>query len=217
METANAQQDLAFVKDIVQKTSQRIDAHAFHCVHWGLIVLIWYPVANWFGTQWQVAQAAAQPEGLWATCYVGIGIAAVILGTILSIVRGAKASMSPRLPGGNLFISRQLAAIAASNLIAGFVLSGVAPANDFIDGPNVPIIWGFVYANMAFMMGVAYSREFMISGVLIFAGCITAIFLQQYNGYILGPVMGLGMLIPGLRAEARVRQLQLADGPSDSD
>ncbi|MHC4077603.1 MAG: hypothetical protein ACYST0_04070, partial [Planctomycetota bacterium] len=68
METANAQQDLAFVKDIVQKTSQRIDAHAFHCVHWGLIVLVWYPVANWFGIQWLAAQAAAQPEGLWATC-----------------------------------------------------------------------------------------------------------------------------------------------------
>jgi hypothetical protein len=57
----------------------------------------------------------------------------------------------------------------------------------------------------------------MISGVLIFVGCIMAIILQQYNGYILGPVMGLGMLIPGLRAEARVRQLQLADAPSGSE
>ncbi len=188
METASAQQDLAFVKDIVQKTSQRIDAHAFHCVHWGLIVLIWYPVANWF---WQQS-TAADAGPIWFGCYVGVGVASLILGTILSIVRGAKASKNPRLPGGNTFISNQLAAIAAANLVAGGVLSGVAPATDFIDGPNVPIIWGLVYANMAFMMGVAYSRDFLISGIVMFLACLVAIFLQNYNGYILGPVMGLG-------------------------
>jgi hypothetical protein len=231
METAHAQQDLAFVKDIVQKTSQRIDAHAFHCEHWGLIVLIWYPLANWFWHQWVVARDAADAavkagidatihkEAMvtWLTCHIGIGVASVILGTILSIVRGAKLSKKPRLAGSNTFISNQLGIIVGANLVAGFILSGVAPANEFIAGENVPIVWGFVYANMAFMMGVAYGHDFLISGIAIFAGCITAIFLQDYNGYILGPVMGLGMVVPGLRAEARVRQLQLADAPSDSD
>ena len=195
MDTESAQSDLAFVKEVVQKTSQRIDAHAFHCVHWGLIVLVWYPVGNWFWHQDMLA---------W---YIGIGVASVVLGTILRIVRGAKVSKHPRVPGGNTFISKQLAHIAFANLMAGFVLSGVAPATDFIDGEHVPIIWGLVYANMAFMMGVAYSRDFMIAGVGIFVGCILAIVFQDYNGYILGPFMGLGMLLPGLRAEARVRQL----------
>ncbi len=231
METANAQQDLAFVKDIVEKTSRRIDAHAFHCVHWGLIVLIWYPLANWFWHQWVAAKDAADAavkagtdatihkEAMvtWLTCHIGIGVASVILGTILSIVRGAKLSKKPRLAGSNTFISNQLGIIAGANLVAGFILSGVAPANEFIAGENVPIVWGFVYANMAFMMGVAYGRDFLISGIAIFAGCITAIFLQDYNGYILGPVMGLGMVVPGLRAEARVRQLRAADSATDSD
>ena len=203
MDTSSAQSDLAFVKDIVQKTSQRIDAHAFHAVHWGLIVLIWYPLGNWFWHQDMLA---------W---YIGIGVASVVLGTILSIWRGAKATRSPRLAGGNTFVSRQLAHIAVGCLLAGFALSWVAPASGFIAGENVPIIWGLVYANMTFMMGVTYSRDFLISGIAIFLGCIAAIVFQDHNGYILGPCMGFGMLIPGLRAEARVRRLAAVDPALD--
>lgn len=215
METAHAQQDLAFIKNIVQKTSQRIDAHAFHCVHWGLIVLIWYPLANWFWHQWISAKAVSNADAMtfWLTCYTGIGVSAIILGSLLSAIREFRAVRNPRLPGENTLISQQLAKIAIGNIVAGFVLSAVAPAiagQEFIRGENIPILWGLIYANIAFMMGVAYSRDFVISGVLIFAACVVAIFLQEYNGYILGPVMGLGMLVPGLRAEARVRQLQAA-------
>ncbi len=201
MDSASAQTDLEFVKQIVEKTSQRIDAHAFHSVHWGVIVLIWYPIANWF---WL--------EGM-TTWYIAIGIASVLLGTVLSVWRGAATVKNPRLAGANTFISNQLSTIVFANLIAGFVLSAIAPATDFIAGPNVPIIWGLVYANMAFMMGVTYSLDFLVSGIAIFAGCIIAVFLQPYNGFILGPFMGLGMIIPGLRAEARIRLLT-STGPA---
>lgn len=199
MHTSDAQTDLTFVKDIVRRTSQRIDAHAFHAVHWGWIVLVWYPLGNWF---WHRGQFPA---------YVGVGIGAVLLGTILSLVRGARVARTPRVPGGNTFVSRQLAVITFANLVAGFALSWAAPASQLIAGENVPILWGLVYANMAFMMGVAYSRDFLISGIAIFIGCLAAIAFQYYNGYILGPFMGLGMIIPGLRAEARVRQLAAAE------
>ncbi|MEM7204488.1 MAG: hypothetical protein AAF628_29795 [Planctomycetota bacterium] len=204
MARSDAQNDLAFIKQVVARTSQRIDAHAFHCVHWGWIVLLWYPIGNWL---W--LRDAAGP-------YIGLGVAAVIVGVILSAVRGARAARQPRVAGGNAVVEHQLRMIAFANLVAGGVLSAVSPAvtgAEFIRGENVPIIWGLVYANMAFMMGVAYSRDFLVSGVVIFAGCVLAIVLQQYNGYILGPFMGLGMLVPGLRAEARVRRLA-AQGPA---
>lgn len=196
MERTEAQSDLDFVKAIVHRTSQRIDAHAFHCVHWGWIVLIWYPLANWLWLQDMVP---------W---YVGTIVVSVLLGAALSAVRGAQATKNPRLPGGNTFISTQLARISFANIAAGFLLSWAAPATAFIDGPDVPIIWGLVYANMAFMIGVAYNRDFVISGIAIFGGCVLAMLLPQYNGYILGPFMGLGMIIPGMRAEARVRALR---------
>ncbi|MFQ5504556.1 MAG: hypothetical protein ACE5F1_07125 [Planctomycetota bacterium] len=203
MDSQSAQQDLALVKDIVQKTSRRIDAHAFHCVHWGVIVLIWYPLANWF---WHRGMLP------W---YIGIGVLSVVLGMTLSAVRSIRLGRNPRLPGGNTFISRQLAGIAFANVIAGFVLSAVSPAAEpgleFIRGENIPILWGLIYANMAVMMGIAYNRDYLVSGTLIFLASVAAILFQDYNGYILGPFMGFGMLIPGLRAEARVRELQRGD------
>ncbi len=199
MDSENAERELAFVKDIMQKTSQRVDAHAFHSVHWGVIVLVWYPIGNWFGQHGMMD---------W---YIGIGVAAIILGTALSVWRGVQVNRTPRLVGGNTFISCQIARIVFANLIAGFVLSFLGPATGLIEGANVPIIWGLVYANVAFMMGVAYSRDFMISVVFIFVGTLLAMLMPQYNGYILGPFMGLGMIVPGLRAEARVRRLLSSD------
>ncbi len=195
MDSSGAKNELAFVTDIIQRTSQRVDAHAFHAVHWGAIVLVWYPLGNWFGQRGMMG---------W---YIGIGVAAVVLGTFLSVWRGIRVSRAPRLPGGNTFISAQICRITLGNIIAGFLLSVLAPVTGFIDGPNVPIIWGLVYANMAFMMGVAYSTDFLVSGIAIFIGSAVAILLPQFNGYILGPVMGLGMIVPGLRAEARVRRI----------
>ena len=34
--------------------------------------------------------------------------------------------------------------------------------------------WGLVYANMAFMTGVIYTREFLYAGICIFGGCLLA-------------------------------------------
>ena len=199
MDSENAERELAFVKDIMQRTSQRVDAHAFHSVHWGVIVLVWYPLGNWFNQQNMMS---------W---YIGISVASLLVGAGLSVWRGARVARTPRLVGGNTFVSCQIARIAFANLIAGFVLSFLAPATGLIAGANVPIIWGLVYANMAFMMGVAYSIDFIISGVFIFVGALLAMLMPAYNGYILGPFMGLGMIVPGLRAEARVRRLLSSD------
>jgi len=196
MDVTTARSDLDLVRDVVRRASQRIDAHAFHCVHWGAIVLIWYPLGNWFSLN----------ENL--PLYIAVGAVAVLLGAILSIVRGRRACKDPRLPGGNTFVSSQIGWITFANLTAGGVLSFIAPATGFIPGSDVPIIWGLVYANMAFMMGVAYNRDFMISGTLIFLGTLLAVAFSEYNGFILGPFMGLGMIVPGLRAEARVRRLR---------
>ncbi len=200
MDSTQARNDLEVVKAIVQRASQRIDAHGFHSVHWGVIVLIWFPLANWYQLQGN------------ATGYLWSGIAALTLGAGLSIWRGITMGCRPRLPGGNTFVSSQIAWIAGGNLVAGGALSVLAPMTDFIHGTNVPVIWGLIYANMAFMMGVAYCKDYLISGICIFIGCALSILFQQYSGYILGPFMGLGMIIPGARAEARVRRF-LSDSP----
>lgn len=185
--------EIDFIKSIVDKTSQRIDVQGLHCVHWGLIVLIWYPLANYL-----------QDLEMYGAM-IGLGVGSVALGGVLSAVRAGKAS--GRLPGENTFITGQLMKVFIGTLCAGMILSGVAPTTEWIQGPNIPILWGLVYANLAFMIGVVCSRDFVIAGVAIFLGSIAAMFLQPYQGYILGPVMGFGMIVPGMRAEARVKAL----------
>ena len=81
----------------------------------------------------------------------------------------------------------------------------IAPAFGFIAGPEVPTLWGLVYAAMAFGIGVVYDRAFLVAAVVIFAGAVVAIAWPAGNGYVLGPTMGLGMIVPGWRAERRVR------------
>jgi hypothetical protein len=190
-----ARKELEFIQDLVSRTRQRIDPHGFHYVHWGLIVLVWFPLGNLFRSQ------GNNPA------LIGLVVGSIVLGAVLSAVREMRLARAPRLPGEDTFLTRQVVWIVYSSLVAGMLLSGLAPTLGLIDGDNVPIIWGLVYANIAFMTGVVYEREFLMYGILIFAGCVLAMVFQSYNGYILGPFMGLGMIVPGLRAERRVRRL----------
>ena len=196
MERTEASRDLEFIRSVVDRSSRRVDAHAFHNVHWGLIVLVWFPLANWFEQSGRLS---------WM---IALGVGSVVLGVSIGVVREIRLAKTPRLPGENTFISRQVALMVGASIVAGMTLSAIAPATGFIDGGNVPIIWGLVYTNIAFTMGVVVNRgDFLWSGVLIFAGVVAAMFLQQWNGYILGPAMGLGMIVPGVRAERRLREL----------
>ncbi len=196
MESSQASADLEFVRSVMDRTQRRIDTHAFHTIVWGCIVLVWYPLGNYF---LQIGNK---------TAYIWLIPICLVLGGAIGGFLEYRRSKNPLLEGENTFVSRQVLWITWGTLAPAMVLSVVAPATHLIHGSNVPILWGLAYANMAFVIGVIYSREFMISGVVIFVGAIAAMFAQKYNGYILGPFMGVGMMIPGVIAERRVRALR---------
>jgi hypothetical protein len=189
MEREQAAGDLRHLDDVLRRARARVDPHAFHFVHWGWIVLVWYPLANVF-------ELMGRP---WWQLPLGVG--AFALGMTLSAVRERGLATSPRVPAEDPTLGRQLAQIVAVSLAATFVLSGLAPATGFIEGRNVPILWGLAYANIACMTGVVYRREFLWAGIVIFAGAGVAMILAPWNGLVLGPVMGLGMILPGRLAE----------------
>jgi hypothetical protein len=196
MERAEAQRELAFLRELFERTRRRLDPHAFHFVHWGAIVLVWYPIGAWLQQQGRVDDQ------------LPLGAAALGLGFLLSLVRESRLARSPRVEGENTFVGRQVAWITAACIAAGAVLSALAPAFGFVEGENMPIVWGLVYANLAVMVGIVYERDFLLAGLVIFAGAIVAICLQPWAGYVLGPTMGRGMIVPGRRAEKRVRALR---------
>ena len=77
-----------------------------------------------------------------------------------------------------------------------------------VEGRDVPILWGLAYANVACMTGVVYRREFLWAGLAIFAGAGLAMAFTTWSGLILGPFMGLGMILPGRRAEKSVTDVE---------
>ena len=119
MDAQAANQELQFIHAVVDRTHRRMDPHAFHFVHWGLIVLIWFPLANWL-----------QGREMFTELIV-LGVGSVVLGFVLSGVRERRLAARPRLEGENTFIAGQVTKITAANIAAGMILSGVAPSFGF--------------------------------------------------------------------------------------
>jgi hypothetical protein len=198
-ELPDAASDAEFLRELLARTRRRIDPHAFHFVWWGAIVIVWYPLTAWL-----------QARG-WTTAALGVGIGSLLLGVLGSVVLEARLRGRSRLPGEDSAVGDRVGRVVAGNIAAGAILSVVAPATGFVAGPMVPVLWGLVYASLAFHVGILYSREFTWSGAFILVGTCVSMALGPDCPYLLGPVMGLGMIVPGLLAERRVRSMRRED------
>ena len=194
MNTEVASNDLMYIREVLERTRSRIDPHAWQFVWWGTIVLLWYPTHN-------LMQLNLLPDWRFS-----LFVVALTVGLIGSGLFGWRMSRQ-RLTAANTFISRQIGIIVSSCVGAAILLNVVAPLAGILPGKLVPLIWGFAYAHIAFGVGVVYSREYLVSAAVIFAGCIGAMFRPEFNGLILGPCMGLGMIVPGVISERRVRKM----------
>ena len=114
MDSNQARSDLDFVKAMMRRAGDRIDARAFHFVHWGLIVAIWYPLANWFQDQGKTQWMA------------GLGIGAVVLGSLISWLREMRLRDTTRLPGENTLLGRRIGIVVAGCIATGIALSAIA-------------------------------------------------------------------------------------------
>jgi len=196
VEREAASSDLEFIASIMRRTQSAVDPHAFHFVLWGALVLVCYPALNWFQTQEALAPMA------W------IGGFALLIGAVGSFWTEMRIAKSPRVDAEDTYVSKQIVLIVWANVGPGILISAVGPATGFIHPAYIPVAWGLLYANMAYMVGVVYTREYLFSGIAIGAGALLALWRVEYAGYILGPFMGLGMIIPGVMAERRVARMR---------
>lgn len=194
--TSRPEEDLQFIRGIVERTQARIDPHAFHFVLWGALVLVGYPLLNWFDLM---------DRGDLRT-RVGLGMLA--LGVLGSFLLEARLKARSRLEGENTFVSRQVVLLVSYHIGVAAFLSAAGPISGYVPGPFVPILWGFTYASMMYTIGVVYTLEYTIAGFAILLGTMVALFHVRYAGMILGPSMGLGAIVPGVIAERRVARLR---------
>lgn len=195
-----AAQELEFIRTILEKTQRRIDPHAFHFVGWGAVVLVWYPLGNLF-------QIQERP----ASWNIALMAAAIVTGVAVGMIGERRLARRGGAEAEDTLFSRQVGLIVGGTIGSGALLSAVGPATGAISGEAVPIVWGFAYAVLAYSMGVVYSREYLWAGIAIFAASVAALVAPQFAGFILGPAMGLGLLVPGVISERRVRARREVD------
>jgi len=192
----SASGDLRYIRDVLARTEARIDPHAFHFVMWGALVLVGYPLLNWFELTGRLSAM------LW------LGVGALTAGAIGSAAFEIRLAGRPRLAGESTFVARQVVRIVWLNVGLAALLSAAGPAFDLLPHEGVSLVWGFAYANMAYMVGVVYRAEYMVAGLAIAAATLVAWFVPAYRGFVLGPFMGLGMIVPGVMAERRVARMR---------
>ena len=195
MDADRATDDLALVRRILSATQRRVDPQMFHFIIWGILVLVWYPLDEWLGNQgFRSAQAP-------------LGMTALAVGTLSSIIGGYLANRRPRLSAGDPGFSQRIG-IACSIFIGTGVICSIAVALIGADASWTPHLWGLMYALMLMTLGVFYSSECFWFGLLALGGTIAAAARRDLAGYILGLTMGPAAIIPGLLAEWRVRRLR---------
>lgn len=201
MNTEVASNDLMYIREILDRTHRSIDQSAWPFVLWGTIVLFWYPIHNLMFLNvlpnwWRQLLIFA----------LGVGFAGMIL-----IGRRMK-RRSGYVVGEKTFVGQQVTKICSWYVGAAVLLSVLGPSSGIIPGPQVPVVWGFAYAHMVFGVGVSTdSRQYLVSAAAIFAGSLLAMAFTQFNGLILGPCMGLGMLVPGVISMRRAKRRTMAE------
>ena len=68
--------------------------------------------------------------------------------------------------------------------------------------------WALIYGIALSMTGVVYSKEWLLAGIGVFIGMVTAAVIEPYADLILGLAMCLGCVIPSIIALRRLHRLE---------
>ena len=126
MDSNAAANDLKYIRNTILRASHRIDPHLFHAVHWGVLVLVTYPMLTWLFAADQNTAAA----------WVGIGGAA--LGVLLSAVGEFRLRGKSRVRAANTHIETQVGMIFVGTIVPAVILSALLGERL---GPPAPRAW----------------------------------------------------------------------------
>lgn len=184
--------ELRQLESLLTRASRRLDPHAFHYVHWGCIVLAWYPLEN---------LVTRMGHDAWR---LPIGVCAVGLGMLLSLLREKRLQRSERVAREDPALTKRILLAVYGCVAVGVLFSALLPSLGLLASDRVVTIWGLVYVNIAFVSGLLYRSSFLWAALFILVGVVLAVLFPAYAGFILGPFAGLGMIVPGRRAESSI-------------
>ena len=199
MERQELTEDLKFIRSMIERTQLRIDARAPITLTWGVIALVGFPMASWLADHGR----AEQIDSLWF-------VLLWLIGAPLSAYFGWRAKKKSATLGGNSYVSRQIGWVWLVLVPNGILWSGLVRFG--LGMPQLMVfVWAAVYGIGLAVMGILYSREWLIAGVAVFASVPIAAFSLPQSGLILGVAMGLGCIFPAVIALLRERRGKVAD------
>lgn len=196
MEPAQLNEDLRFIRSMVERTQSRIDPGAPFLITWGLICLVGFPLSGWL----QETGRADQVNALW--------LILALVGASLSSLFGYRIARRRQSEGVSSYISKQIGWVWWLLVPNGIVWSALASSLD----PKLGVfVWAGVYGIGLAMMGILYSKEWLLAGIGVFVAIPMAALLRPHSSTILGVMMGLGCIVPALIALRRQRRWKTAD------
>jgi hypothetical protein len=186
MENSNVAEDLRFMRLMIERTQRQIDPLSPVMIVWGIICLVGYPASHWLAEQGRFRQIA--------TLWLGLGALGIIL-TAVFVFRLVRSEIMRGVRSRILFQICMVWFILSAN---GIIWSLLFPTNQFFP-------WAMLYAIALSMMGILYTKEWLIAGIGVFVAIIVSALLRPYSSFILGTAMGLGCIIPALIAQKRLR------------
>ena len=186
MQNQQLTEDLRFLRSMIDRTRPRIDAAAPIMITWGSIALIGSPLTEWLIRNHRFDDI----DRVWAVLIMLIGVP-------LSAYFGYRAKKQCALLGVTPYVARQIGwvwAVLIPNLVAWSFL-----VRFWLHAPHLMVfVSAAIYGIGLAMMGILYSKEWMIAGLSVFIAIPTAAFYLEHAQTVLGMVIGISCIVPAL-------------------
>ena len=189
----SAADNLKFLRSVMERIHRKIDPGWPIMIVWGLIFMIGFPAATFV----KVRQLDSWKWPLY--------LVLVAVGLSMAIYFVAKATLRERNAGVISQLSKQIYGIWFILTANGIIWTCLGLFRDHIGGFG--FLWAAIYGIALAMMGILYSKEWLLGGIAIFFAILAAFFINSYYAYvILGIATGLACIIPAIIAQRSYRK-----------
>lgn len=190
MEDKQLNENLQFMRSVIEKTYFQIDPESPVMIVLGLIFMIGFPATGHFLVTPQLYDLV-QP--MWIILWV-IGASVAMFYGIRGEIRQKQAGLIPQL-------SKQLGLVWYILLLNGTAWSALRLFCFYFG--ELAFLWAAIFGFGLSITGILHSKEWLFGGIAIFISILAAAILKDHAYVILGIVMGLGCIIPAIIAQRR--------------
>ena len=195
-EKNKALEDIKLIKTMMNRTREAVDPAAPILILWGILVIVGNTITHFLVQNIDYHMYIVY---VWAVV--------VTMGMIGSFFIGYRIGRRSYRTGMNYHAGKRLGLIWSILVPIGITWSILGPSYDIFPSSSISILWAILYSIGLYMMGIFYSKEFLVGGIIIFIGSIVSVIFNDYHNLIMAVFMGGGTLFPSIIAQKRVSKI----------